>query len=765
MKKIFSCFMPAAVLAAMAAVSSCDPKTVDEEPLTAPTISIGEVTFVGSGSSASVTITTSGNAENVFWAYAEASAAEPETYTPEPVGEDGTVDISTPELPAGSYVIYAYAENEAGKSETVKTEAFEIASITVSFGPVTIDAEKQTATTVITPSANAESVSWAFADRYAETAPEASEFTKAEIAEDGTVTISVKMKPGNWRFYAFAENSADKSATVMSDPFIIEVIESDKELIKNFYGNEPILNLTAYSMDINVEMTEDCVRYCVSAFSGTKGADGKNILSYDEERFIESARNSINPNQDYPYMPFNVFTESKVVPERLLSKGTLQSDPTSTGFVLNRNSAESGTSGASLIPYIVAVYAEDADQNYKVYTTDVFTLPTPTFGDTPEVKITANEKTMTSINASYEAVGDCAKIIRGYCLPSEAKADSGFDSWDDPAAVEEFLSSLAVTYTPFEWKNVPLYEDVPKALEPNTDVYVYAIGVTADGKLGKLCYEKLTSASPELDGKGGVNVEFVNEEPLGTLNFKVTLTDGATSARVMVVDKNNYSMVSGDLEWVFTDEAQDYRWTEVTVADLEASKGIVSFPALYPSTTYYVHAVAITDDGAVSPVKDFATVKSEAEPEPEKIDYSLGKGKATIENAKEQTYYVPSDGWAPESWEVDLTYNISKGENTDKVYKVLIREMTLDINDEEQGMADVKAYIEEKYPTEEDYEYLSPVEDFTQVFTQQYCPTYDSYYGGTVIALVTVDADGNYSVADYHVVIGDTDSTTERPVE
>ena len=56
--------------------------------------------------------------------------------------------------------------------------------------------------------------------------------------------------------------------------------------------------------------------------------------------------------------------------------------------------------------------------------------------------------------------------------------------------------------------------------------------------------------------------------------------------------------------------------------------------------------------------------------------------------------------------------------------------------------------IEEKYPTEEDYEYLSPVEDFTQVFTQQYCPSYDSYYGGTVIALVTVDADGNYSVAD-----------------
>ena len=262
-----------------------------------------------------------------------------------------------------------------------------------------------------------------------------------------------------------------------------------------------------------------------------------------------------------------------------------------------------------------------------------------------------------------------------------------------------------------------------------------------------------------LDGKGGVNVEFVNEEPLGTLNFKVTLTDGATSARVMVVDENNYYMVSGDLEWVFTDEAQDYRWTEVTAADLAASEGIVSFPALYPSTTYYVHAVAITDDGAVSPVKDFATVKSEAEPEPEKIDYSLGKGTAKITAGPETTYYTPGDQWgSPEMWDVDFSFTVTKGENVETVYLIPC-----------QGIMDSKESIESqiksRFSTADDYSATTPFTAFGVEQPRSGVEAYDESYGGTAYVLVTVDTDGNYSIADYYVVKGDKTTHNQRPTE
>lgn len=507
-----------------------------------------------------------------------------------------------------------------------------------------------------------------------------------------------------------------------------------------------ITNLTAYSLDVKVTKSAECARYVVTAYSND---------AYNEKSFIESAQTSITPNSSYPRQPFNVFTESAVVPERLLIKGTMADDDSSEGMVLNRGYASS--LGGALIPmeYQIAIYAEDADGNYKVYTSDKFELPKPEFGAEPTVQIknisTADE--LSTVTVSYEVEGDCAKLIRGYMLPSENQI-AGMD-WNDEETLVNYLASLSVSDAPLEYKGGVYKESVKKVFEPKTEIYVYAIPVTADGKLGKLCYQKFTSGIPQLTGTGTVNVMFMKEDPHGQFQFYVELDNNATSTRIIVVDENNHGMIAQDLDWVFSDPKQNYWWTEYSAEDLKKTDGVITMPAIYEDKKYHVYAVAITADNQISPVKQFDDVKSEPAPVVTTIDYSLGKGEATINVISEQTYYTPGDNWSPEMWDVDLTYRITKGANTKTVYRILSTD-TLDDKEE------ILAAINEHYSEISDYKNLSPVTTFDTDLTQAYAPVYDNQWGGTAIILVTVDTDGNYAIADYYVIKGDTTSKTER---
>lgn len=64
-------------------------------------------------------------------------------------------------------------------------------------------------------------------------------------------------------------------------------------------------------------------------------------------------------------------------------------------------------------------------------------------------KITPAEITMRSISATFEAEGDCAKIIRGFCLPNE----NNIIDWDSASDDEivNVLKDLAMTNTPYYW--------------------------------------------------------------------------------------------------------------------------------------------------------------------------------------------------------------------------------------------------------------------------------------------------------------------------
>lgn len=490
----------------------------------------------------------------------------------------------------------------------------------VTFGEVTVDGTSATVT--ITPAGDAERISWGYAPAAEET-PE--EWTSEDITSGEAKTVTASdLADGEYRFFAYAENESGKSETVSSDAFTIG--EAGPSLV-----TYEIKNMTAYSLDVDVKMTEDCARYCVTIFYNG---------SYDEARFIESAQNSITPNEDYPMQPYVVFTEDALVPERMLSKNTLASTDVCVGVTLNRSASASGssTTDLELVKYQVAIYAEDKDGNHAVYTSEEFTLPEAEFNDTPSVEITAETIDLTSVEAKYTVTGECEKLVTGYCVPAEHEDID----WEDEAVVENFLSTVAVESAPKKYTE-PLVQYVSKSLLPESDIYVYAIAITADGKLGKLSYSKFTTKAPELKGDGTVKLTFVNEDPLGVLNFTLELENGATGARVMVMDETNFKSlnIAANLEWIFSDAGQGDYWTEYTAADLAEKDNKIMLPANYPGVKYHVYAAAINPDGNVSPYQKFDDITSLTEPVKEGIDYSLGTGEATITVIKEETFYTP----------------------------------------------------------------------------------------------------------------------------
>lgn len=370
-------------------------------------------------------------------------------------------------------------------------------------------------------------------------------------------------------------------------------------------------------------------------------------------------------------------------------------------------------------------------------------------------KITPAEITMRSISATFEAEGDCAKIIRGFCLPNE----NNIIDWDSASDDEivNVLKDLAMTNTPYYWTGTPFTEEVPKDLTPGLTVYVYAAAITADGKIGKLCYEKMVSETPSLEGTGTVDVDFVEEEPLGTFRFAVELGNGATAARIIACDNSTYAKIQNDMDWVFTDPEQSYLWVEVTADELAANEGIVEIADRAQGTKYYVFAVAISEDG-VSPVATFEEVTSKKEEVViEKINYDLGIGKANIE-ATSTTYRIPGVDYGtwqePDTYSIDVTYTITKGENTEKVYLISCENVVKD------DIESIKAIIASDYETKDDY----VMTEFTEFGVPLEKSGFDIYYNPALV-VITVDTAGNYAIADYYIVEYDEEGAIERPTE
>lgn len=714
----FATWMAIAIFAATSFSSCDDDNDPKPEPPQPPTLEIGTVS-VTTDYEAEVTITPSENATSFSWGYSK-ETEEPATWTK--VEGAKAVAVKTPALAPGKYKFSAYAENTAGKS-SVATKAFEVilGVPAITFGEPT--ASRAGISVPVTLKDAGESFKYAFVMQEAGSTtepaiPEEENFKTQQIADmtDGKLVIpSAQITDnGTWFIYAYAENEAgkgtvSKTSVVFDDTTFPKLVEFE------------VINKTAYSFDLKVTMKEGCAKFVYAGFIG----EG----TYKKKDFIESAQTSLNPNPDYPMQSYNWSDKNGTFPEAKLVKGTLASSDENKGMVIMHENNE------GICKYSVAVYAIDADGNGTAYVSEEFTVPAPEYGQTPTVNITA-DCDLRKIMAKYQPSGDCAKIIRGFYRP--AWGQGGNIDWDDPTAVVELLSGLVGSVPHIYTVGEPLIEEVPAMFDPHEEVVVFAVGVSKDGKLGKLCYEKFMTKSPELTGTGRVELEFQGAT-INTLDYKVTLLDGATKVRIAALQSLN------DLEWIFYDENNRGTWQEFTADQLAKTGGKVSIYAL-PNTTYYIRAAAIDALGNVSPVQAFPDQTTAKEPEVEKIDFSLGKGEAKINVVKEETFFEPGNpNWGTkDDWTLDLTYTVTKGANTEIVYRRILQE-TKDTPEA------IKAAVEDIYQTPDDFSTYSEIKEFDVERQETSMADYDANWGGSILVLITKDTDGNYKIADYYV--------------
>lgn len=702
MRKFYQ-FAAMTAIAAFVASSfaACNDDETDKGPAL-PDVTVGTVD-VSVDYRAKVTLTPSANAASISWGYAPGTA-EPATYTL--IEGNEPVTVQTPPLEPGKYTISAYAESKGGGKSNVASVSFDVmlGVPSLQLGEPTFD--RKGIRVPLTFVGAEESIYYTYIKKTgdAEPAVPAEEnfgSTKISLIEEGALLIpSDRLTDGTWYVFAYALNELGKS------PVASASIAYDESSLPKLVEFE-ILNKTAYSLDVKVTMLDGCAKYVIGGYRN--GA-------YLKASFASAARTSLNPDPSYPMQPYNWSERSETFPERLLIKNRLATSDESEGLdiVHSYNEGE--------ITYQIAVYAVDQAGDGSVYVSDEFTVPAPAFGSTPTVKITA-KTTVQTITPTYTVEGDCAKLYVGRTAPS------WYDQidWTDEQKVVEFLASIRGTGM-YAYEGAPLTVEDTMIADPNTEFIVYAIPITADGKVGKLCYERFTTGVPEFDGTGRADIAFQTATE-NSLTFQVHLT-GAESVRIIC--KNKYLLFEDELPMAFYDESKSKSWVGFTAEELRAANNSVTFENLTPDAVHFLRAVTIDAAGKMSPIQAFddQSTLPEGGGEVTEIDFSKGRGEVKFNILKEEKTV---DGTFVS---IDLTYSVEKGANTAEAYKVILNDMK---DDRAEIEAACKARLD---PTD-----LPAPIAFGAELTQSSMSAYDPQWGGSAIAIVTKDTDGNFRIA------------------
>lgn len=347
-----------------------------------------------------------------------------------------------------------------------------------------------------------------------------------------------------------------------------------------------VVNLTAYSFDLEVTKAEACTRYVVGGYRATVDAAGAVAGGYDEEAFVASARLSLAPDAGYPFQPFNVFDRGGRIPERLMVKGRPASSSESEGLAVMRRS------DGGVCRYTIAVYAVDAEGNCQVETTPEFGIPDPVFTAPTTVEIDPVAG-MNDVTATFTASEDCAKVVCGCIAASEVGGDEN-----------SYASCLSQQHAavPFACEGEPVTLELDTKFDSGTEVIVYAIPVSRDGHLGELRWETVATQRPELNGPGGVDLE-LREVTSSHLTLGVTLTGGAEKVRILCMNDKFYEAYAPKLGELFLRESSPGGarplWDEYAKADLEKTDNLVTLGPYLSDRQVIIRAVGVTADGAV----------------------------------------------------------------------------------------------------------------------------------------------------------------------
>ncbi|MBQ8864191.1 MAG: hypothetical protein IJ014_05650 [Rikenellaceae bacterium] len=707
-------------------------KNTEPEPVAKPTISVAEAVVNAETMTASVEVTPSANANSWSWKVDTAEAAG--EYTTVTGHDKKTIEVAV-EYDT-EYTFTAYATNLGGNSQEVSVSfqgpkapvVVPPTAASIEVGEVEVNAETLKAVVTVTPSEN--TAKWYYALKSDATEEEP---TYTEVEGNEAKTLSLDIEPNTTYIlivYAVNEEgeACEKATTTFEGPAKTDEEPSGNgELVKL-----ELKNITSLSVDADVLKYKECVKYVAGAVF---------TEAYNENRFITAAKGSLNPNESYPYVQYNSATVSKVWTEMDLVKDGLTTKEGNAGIPI--------ISGMS---YTVAVYAEDAEGNSKVYTQE-FTAPAAKIDGNVDLKMNIDEIGMTDVTATFTASTDC-RIIAGTRLATN-KQDGGFDvntmSADE---VKAFLvaNAAAVPHMFQGQETIKFVDD----MVIDTDYIVYAIAIK-DGKIGDVVFEKFHTKRPELTGKGAItSATFETQTDINALTYSMTTNADAKKVRVYFTTSVDYNNNKATLDFIMISEEASYMWKEYEVTD---GKVEITDEVYVPGDQYAVIAMAFDAEGNPGPLTNLVQLWDsnltyyktlEEIVEPSKIDMT-GTGEVAL--------IVKEGGVTAEVAAATISAG-SKSDNVDKAWLFYF-------NEEMEKNIETAVFnnLQEWDGTTESI--FGAVKEITfaegESFVYESMIPYDQGWGGTIVAAVTLDKDGKFNVSDYYLA-GTGDKGVDAPV-
>lgn len=250
-----------------------------------------------------------------------------------------------------------------------------------------------------------------------------------------------------------------------------------------------------------------------------------------------------------------------------------------------------------------------SNMEYKLFT--VATDLEGTIDESTVAELSVTTKQLDALRSSQAAVGIAS------LTPAYISLDAELEPTDDSvmALVECVKKSVVQSMgniTMYVNMNLGNFKPVlsssltkpykVKDIEPETDYYLFTVGIDANGNYGQLDFEEFTTTA--VDYREDVKVVIDVKEP-GFLDVSLQVTyDNCQSVRYAHLTEKQFN------DWYEADEAKVWPMLYSATAE-QLSEGEVILEHLTYNTAYTIYALPVTSDGQFgTPAKvDFSTLK------------------------------------------------------------------------------------------------------------------------------------------------------------
>lgn len=661
--------------------------------------------------------------------------------------------------------VLAVAGASCAKEKTETLPTFEL-------GEVTLAEDEKSATVEVIPSGNAEELHWACVEQ------DGPEYENGAIlrGEKFVITLPNIKLDTDYKLSVYVRNSVGQS-----QPIVKEFNFKTEELIPEL-AQIKLLNSTIITADVRVIKSVKCSKYTVTLMKKwemvTIDADGNPLETpekremFNEDDFVEQSDRTVAAHEEFAkgdngdqFKMFAVYPmETKTADfgeYNLLRANNLKTRPNDYMGV----PIEAGEE------YVIAVCAYDAEGGHEVYTQDITIPETSPIKGTVDMKIELLDvdKSYSKVTARFTADAGCKRIFYGISVP---------DEWDNAGSQD------MTTMTNYEFEkclmklslgqahiyNGPIEAVMKDNIMPGTRRVIWAIGVDANGNIGKV--DRAFFTAPKYSPKGTATITSVdkmeNAADCKSVSVTVSLSENAKKIRVLAAADVDWSAYASDTNYWLYLPAEDGGgvYNEYDVVDGKATFQ-VKFITGDNRKSYFISAAAVDENGDLSSSKNLVSaytgwsLSSWPIPTPEDEKFELN-GKGEISVAVSEKFVQSSfDG---DSYKASFT--VTPGANAAAVYCI---QYVWDPSEYDT----IEKYIADTYKKKSDFPtssmfYKKFTDGGTVMFlNKQGMEKFDESYGGPIVLFFTEDTDGKIKFHGFHKygsVCGDSTTPVDGTV-